>query len=68
MENEFYAFLQNGTWELVALPIGKTSIECKWGFHVKLKADQTQDKYKAHLVAKGFLQVVKPTTIWVYLP
>lgn len=79
IEVKLCALLQNGTWELVKLPQGKTIIGYKWVSCVKLKADRTLDKYKACLVAKGFLQltsvdfseifshVVKPTTIRVIL-
>ncbi|KAL0392770.1 UNVERIFIED_CONTAM: Retrovirus-related Pol polyprotein from transposon TNT 1-94 [Sesamum radiatum] len=46
----------NGTWELVDLPSGCTTIRCKWIFKKKLKPDGSVDKFKAKLVAKGFKQ------------
>jgi Reverse transcriptase (RNA-dependent DNA polymerase) len=50
-------------------------VGCKWLFRIKRKADDTVDRYKARLIAKGYTQeagldyfetfssVVKPTTI-----
>ena len=50
-------------------------VDCKWIFHTKFKVDGSLDKYKAHLVAKGFQKtpgidffetfnpVIKPSTI-----
>ena len=45
---------KNGTWELVDLPRGKTTVGCKWVFTVKYKYDGSLERYKARLVAKGF--------------
>lgn len=55
-ENEVDALQANGTWDLVSLPTGKSPIDCKWIFKVKLKADSSLERYKARLVAKGFTQ------------
>jgi hypothetical protein len=38
------------------LPVGQRTIDTKWVFKVKRKADGTIDKYKARLVARGFKQ------------
>ena len=56
MEEEYKALQQNQTWHLVPKPAGKNSIDCKWVYKVKRKADGTIDRYKALLVAKGFRQ------------
>ena len=48
------ALEKNGTWELVDLPRGKTTVGCKWVFTVKYKSDGSLKRYKARLVAKGF--------------
>jgi hypothetical protein len=55
MEAEHESLMKNQTWDLTALPSGKKPIGCKWVYKVKYKADGTLDKYKAQLVAKGFL-------------
>ncbi|GAA0151919.1 transmembrane signal receptor [Lithospermum erythrorhizon] len=47
----------NETWELVDLPAHKKSIGCRWIYKVKYKADDTIDKYKTRLVAKGYNQI-----------
>ena len=49
--------MYNHTWELVDLPPGAKIIGCKWIFKRKLKQDGFIEKYKAHLVAKGFKQM-----------
>ena len=46
----------NRTWHLVDLPPGCKTIGCKWILKKKLKPDDTKEKYKAQLVAKGFRQ------------
>jgi hypothetical protein len=71
--------MRNSTWHLVPLQQGRNVIDCKWVFKVKHKVDGSLDRYKAHLVAKGFKQrlgidyddifspVVKPVTIRLVL-
>ena len=48
--------MSNGTWELVDLPPGCSTVGCKWIFKKKMNADGTINKYKARLVAKGYTQ------------
>ena len=38
------------------MPAGKSAIGCKWVYKIKTRSDSTVDRYKAHLVAKGFTQ------------
>ena len=47
---------KNGTWKLVDLPRGKTTVGCKWVFTVKYKSDGSLERYKTRLIAKGFTQ------------
>jgi len=47
---------KNETWKLVQLPTDKKCIDVKWVFKTKLKPDGQVAKYKARLVARGFLQ------------
>jgi hypothetical protein len=35
-------------------------VSSKWVFKIKYNLDNNRNKYKAHLVAKGFLQIAKP--------
>jgi hypothetical protein len=56
VRSEMDSILSNGTWELVERPYGCKPVGCKWVFKKKLKPDGTIDKYKAHLVAKGYTQ------------
>ena len=78
MKNEFQALIENKTWNLVPRPLNRPVIGCKWIYKVKPSADKTH-KYKARLVAQGFLQeggidyhqtfspVIKVTTIRILL-
>ncbi|KAL0449202.1 UNVERIFIED_CONTAM: Retrovirus-related Pol polyprotein from transposon TNT 1-94 [Sesamum latifolium] len=59
VKSEIGSIVSNGTWVLVDLPPGCTTIGCKWIFKKKLKPDGTVDKFKARLVAKGFKQKEK---------
>jgi hypothetical protein len=75
MNEEFDAFLKNGTWSLVLPSPAMNIVGSKWVFRNKRKADGEIERYKARLVAKGFHQqpeidfvetyslVVKPITI-----
>ena len=41
------ALESNGTWRIVNLPHGKQTIDCKWIFTIKYKADGSIERYKA---------------------
>ncbi|KAK4386255.1 Retrovirus-related Pol polyprotein from transposon RE1 [Sesamum angolense] len=56
VKSEMDSIVSNGTWVLVDLPPGCTTIGCKWIFKKKLKPDGSINKFKARLVAKGFKQ------------
>jgi hypothetical protein len=72
---EMEAHIENGTWELVKLPPGRKAIGSQWVFKVKRNADGSVERYKAHIVAKGFSQrpgidfneTFAPTTKWATL-
>jgi len=75
MQCELDALEYNETWFMMDLPPGKRLIGCKWVFKAKHKPNDTNDRYKARLVTKGYTQtegieyfetffsVVKITTI-----
>ena len=48
---------KNEAWDLVELPIGRKVVGSKWLFKKKLNAEGKVEKYKSHLVAKGYSQV-----------
>ena len=55
-DSEYKSLLENDTWELVPLPQGRKAITCKWVFRKKHNVDGTVERYKARLVARGFVQ------------
>ena len=57
MVDEMQALKDNGTWELVPLPLGKTTVGCRWVCTVKVGSNGEVDQLKARLVAKGQTQV-----------
>jgi hypothetical protein len=46
----------NGTWELVKKPEGVKAIPLKWVFTIKRDPYGNVERYKARVVAKGFMQ------------
>ncbi|GJV67660.1 uncharacterized mitochondrial protein-like protein [Tanacetum coccineum] len=56
MKTELESIVKNNTWKLVPLPKGVVPIGLKWLFKIKRNADGSIMKYKAHLVAKGYVQ------------
>ncbi|RVW61178.1 Retrovirus-related Pol polyprotein from transposon RE2 [Vitis vinifera] len=57
MIDEIAALHSNGTWDLVVLPSGKSTVGCRWVYTVKVGPDGQVDHLKARLVAKGYTQV-----------
>ncbi|KAL0435055.1 UNVERIFIED_CONTAM: Retrovirus-related Pol polyprotein from transposon RE2 [Sesamum radiatum] len=57
MRAEIDALEKNCTWTLTSLPHDKKAIGYKWVFKTKLRVDGSVERYKAHLVAKGYNQV-----------
>ncbi|KAF3647154.1 Isoamyl acetate-hydrolyzing esterase 1 -like protein [Capsicum annuum] len=57
MINEMSALRTSGTWELVSLTAGKSTVGCRWVYTVKVGPDGQIDWLKAHLVAKGYTQI-----------
>ena len=56
MVDEYQAIQDNNTWQLVDCPQHVKPIGCKWVYRIKYKKNGDIDKYKANLVAKGFVQ------------
>ncbi|PNX85086.1 retrovirus-related Pol polyprotein from transposon TNT 1-94 [Trifolium pratense] len=57
MKTELDALGRNQTWSLVDLPPHIKPIGCKWVYKINHKADDSIERYKAHLVAKGYNQI-----------
>ena len=57
MQEEYNSLLENQTWDLVPLPLGRKFVRCRWVYRTKSAADGQISRYKARLVAKGFHQV-----------
>ena len=57
MEEEMEALKRNDTLYLLPFPKGHKSVGCKQLFKRKMGSNGSIEKYKAHLVAKGYSQV-----------
>ena len=68
MDREIKSLQQAGTWETVPHPPDKNIVGCKWVYRLKRKADGTTDKYKAHLVMRGFSQIYGVDYLDTYSP
>jgi len=53
---ELNAHRENKTWEIVTKTPNMREISAKWVFKVKHNADGSIERYKARLVARGFVQ------------
>jgi len=56
MEEEFNWHLENGTWTLVELPVGKKAVGSMWVYRTKHNADGSIERFKARVVALGNFQ------------
>ena len=56
MKEELDALHKTGTWDLVDILSGKSTIGCKWVYKIKTRSDGTVDRYKARLVARVLLK------------
>jgi len=56
MLEEIKAIEDNGTWELIDPPVGYRPIGLKWVYKVNQDEHGAIVKYKAWLVARGFVQ------------
>lgn len=54
--DELTTLMRHGTWKLISPPTNCNPVGCKWIFHVKRKSDESVDRFKVRLVAKGFNQ------------
>uniref|UniRef100_A0A2N9HJ51 Reverse transcriptase Ty1/copia-type domain-containing protein n=1 Tax=Fagus sylvatica TaxID=28930 RepID=A0A2N9HJ51_FAGSY len=56
MADELDALHKTHTWDMTTLPPGKSAVGCKWVYKIKTRADGSVKRYKARLVARGFIQ------------
>ena len=54
MRDEMDSMAKNQVWELVDLSPRCKTIGKKWVLKIKHKVDGSIEKYKAHLMAKGY--------------
>ncbi|KAL2249854.1 UNVERIFIED_CONTAM: Retrovirus-related Pol polyprotein from transposon RE1 [Sesamum indicum] len=57
MSKELDALVANKTWTLTSLPPGKCTIGSRWIYKLKLHPNGSIDRYKAHLLEKGYNQI-----------
>lgn len=55
VNEEIQCFEDNNAWELVDIPVSGTVVKCKWVLKKKFDSDSNV-RYRARLVAKGFMQ------------
>ncbi|CAI7810752.1 unnamed protein product [Closterium sp. NIES-53] len=55
-EDEFQSHMENETWTLTNLPLGRKALDCMWVLRVKTDAEGRLERRKTRLVIKGFQQ------------
>jgi hypothetical protein len=53
MQHEYDFLMDNGTWELVDLPAGRTVVNGMWIYKIKSDTYRDVSRYKDRFVAKG---------------
>ena len=56
VRSEMDSVMSNETWKIVDRPYGCKTIGCKWVFKKKLRSEDTIERYKTRLMAKGYTQ------------
>jgi hypothetical protein len=56
MQQKYNSLIDNGTWELVDLPLGHLVINIMWIYKVKYDTTGDVSRFKARFVAKGCSQ------------
>lgn len=56
MNEKMKSMKDNDAWNLVPLPEGAKLIGYKWIFKINRDSKDNVERYKAHLVAKAFIQ------------
>ena len=56
MEDETKSMNANKVWDLKIIPKGGKTVGCKWVYRTKLGSQGNIEKYKARLMAKGYMQ------------
>ena len=54
--DEIKAIIIRKTWSLIRLPPGRRALPLRWVYQIKLDATNVFEKYKSHIVVKGFAQ------------
>ena len=57
VEEEIFALVRRGTWDLVSRLTDANVVSCRWVFTIKYNPNGIVNRYKARLVARGFSQV-----------
>ena len=55
MDSKFQSLQKQKTWSLVPLPANKNIVNCKCSYKLKMNSDGTIARFKAILVARGYL-------------
>ncbi|CAI7749276.1 unnamed protein product [Closterium sp. NIES-54] len=55
-EDELQSHMENETWTLTNLPLGRKALDCTWVLRVKIDAEGRLERRKTRLVIKSFQQ------------
>jgi Reverse transcriptase (RNA-dependent DNA polymerase) len=68
MSHELNALANNKTWTLAPHPSNQRIIGCKWVYKTKRNPDGSVERYKAHLITKGYNHEIGIDYVDTYSP
>ena len=64
IDDEMNVLISQWAWDLVCTPKGAVVVGCSWVYTLKNRPDESVNRYKVRLVAKGYTQTYRCGLLW----